>query len=293
MKIELLRNSKGLVRRGRTKKTMKAIGWNTCGAATRAQVTDYVAALCGAFPEALRGVYLHGSLALGSFQPARSDIDLLLVFDGPLDAEGLTQLARLCLAHDGRPHRFELSALEQRALREWRHPAPYLFHHGDPAHTQAALERADWPRDPNTPLLDPDLAGHVWVTRERGVALFGPPPVEMFPELPMADIKDSLLQDVLSEGFGLLRIRELPDPVSAVLNACRTLAWLRDGVCRSKDEGAKWALIELPWRMSSLTARALERYRNPDATVTLPADELHKFADYMRNALKGEVTPNI
>ncbi len=260
---------------------MRAIGWETCGEATRAQVTGFAGALRDAFPESLSGVYLHGSLAQGSFQPARSDIDLLLLFDRPLDAAGLTALARLCITHDRRPHALELSALDMRALREWRHPAPYLFHHGDPARTQAALDSGDWSRWLGAPLHDVDLAGHVWVARERGVALFGPPASDAFPELPPADVKDSLVQDVLSEGHGILRLSDRADPVGAVLNACRTLAWLRDGVCRSKDEGAKWALIELPWRMSSLAARALERYRNPEADVAMPADELRKFADYM------------
>ena len=37
----------------------------------------------------LVGTYLHGSAALGGFVPGRSDIDLLVVVDGPVDGPGL------------------------------------------------------------------------------------------------------------------------------------------------------------------------------------------------------------
>ena len=35
----------------------------------------------------LVGVYLHGSLAMGAFDPGRSDVDILAVCTGPLSAQ--------------------------------------------------------------------------------------------------------------------------------------------------------------------------------------------------------------
>jgi streptomycin 3"-adenylyltransferase len=42
---------------------------------------------------ALVGTYLHGSAVLGGFAPTRSDLDLLVVTTGPLDAPTKQQLA--------------------------------------------------------------------------------------------------------------------------------------------------------------------------------------------------------
>jgi predicted nucleotidyltransferase len=42
---------------------------------------------------ALVGTYLHGSAVLGGFAPTRSDLDLLTVTTGPLDAPTKQQLA--------------------------------------------------------------------------------------------------------------------------------------------------------------------------------------------------------
>lgn len=53
--------------------------WATCPNAVRAQaegLVDDLRALVGA---SLVGVYLHGSLAMGCFNPARGHIDLLVV----------------------------------------------------------------------------------------------------------------------------------------------------------------------------------------------------------------------
>ncbi|HJW82735.1 MAG TPA: hypothetical protein VJ754_00380, partial [Anaerolineae bacterium] len=45
----------------------------------RAQVDDLLAGLHTILGENLVGVYLHGSLALGCFNPAQSGVDLLVV----------------------------------------------------------------------------------------------------------------------------------------------------------------------------------------------------------------------
>lgn len=42
----------------------------------------------------LTGVYLHGSLAMGYFNPAKSDIDLILVINGEMQSDTAPEFCR-------------------------------------------------------------------------------------------------------------------------------------------------------------------------------------------------------
>jgi hypothetical protein len=43
---------------------------------------------------------------------------------------------------------------------------------------------------------DPDLAAHVKVARNSGIALVGLPPQDVFPEIPWEDYADALRRDL-------------------------------------------------------------------------------------------------
>lgn len=54
----------------------------------------------------LVGIYLHGSLAMGCFNPDTSDIDLLLVVADKLTRDHMRRLAKKIITfHDGMPNR--------------------------------------------------------------------------------------------------------------------------------------------------------------------------------------------
>lgn len=69
----------------------------------------------------------------------------------------------------------------------------------------------------------------------------GPPPEHLLPEVPPSDFLRSVVSD-LRWAFARFDV----DPVYAVLNACRVLAFLHDGAILSKDEAVPWALETLP-----------------------------------------------
>jgi hypothetical protein len=96
----------------------------------------------------------------------------------------------------------------------------------------------------------------VRVAWTRGLALHGPPPSELLPAVPRADYLDSILADV---AWGAERIDE--NPVYLILNLCRISAYVREGLVCSKDEGAAWALRELPPEERPVVAAALATYR--------------------------------
>jgi hypothetical protein len=253
------------------------VGWDTAPAAIRAQIDALVAGLQHALGARARALMLHGSLACGCFNPASSDIDLLGIVDGPLSVADKRACADVLLTCSAQPAPIEISLLDGAVLAPFAHPTAFEFHFSEA--WRAALGAAGWPVFAST---DPDLATHIALSRARGIALFGAPPADVLPEVPRADLLDSFARDVFSSEFGIGALAAAQRPGDAILNACRSLAFVRDGQLRSKDEGALWAVIELPWRHASLAARALETYRAGHPARFEP-DELQRFATFVRH----------
>jgi predicted nucleotidyltransferase len=229
-----------------------------------AQLDAVVARLRETLSEALIGIYLHGSLALGCFNQRCSDIDLLVVTRRPLDDGERVALRDLPHGFDDRPgwpRPLELSVLTADQLRPWRQPTPYDFH----------LSSAGV----SGPGLDGDLAAHVTVTRRAGVVLFGPAPAEVFPEVPRADFVAALRSD-LDHCLG-------PNaaPAYAILSLARIWASLAEpDVLHTKVSGAEWALARLPPATRPPLERALASYRGDGGDVDVAPDELTAYAAY-------------
>ena len=210
------------------------------------------------------GVYLHGSLALGCFNPALSDLDVLVVEKRPLTAEQRQALAPL-LARAGR---IEISFLVEASLRPWRHPAPYDLHYSSKAGLVGPGE-------------DEDLAAHFTVARRAGVALLGPPATDVFPDVPWEDYEDSLRRD-------LAWSREHGTELYAVLSPARIWATLTGRAVHSKASGAEWALERAPEEFRPLLSRALDAYLNGDRQPVFDREEVRRFADFVA----GEIKPS-
>jgi streptomycin 3"-adenylyltransferase len=230
----------------------------------RAQLDALVHDLVAGLGANLIGVYLHGSLALGCFNPQRSDLDLLVVTHTALPATTQRDIAHLLLDASGKPQPLEISILNQADLVPWQYPTPFDFHYSEGWREQTSGDLAsgawhDWTANRR---VDPDLGGHVMVVGRRGVCLYGAPIAEVFPPVPPADYLASVLDDVLSAEFGIYG-RTAP-AAYIVLNACRTLAYLRTGEVLSKDEGGVWALAALPDTLHPAIQAALDAYRTGD-----------------------------
>jgi len=68
-------------------------------------------ALADALGSNLAGLYLHGSLAMGCFNPACSDVDLLAVTRRGMTVETKRRVAELLLKTSGAPSPIEISFL--------------------------------------------------------------------------------------------------------------------------------------------------------------------------------------
>jgi GNAT superfamily N-acetyltransferase/predicted nucleotidyltransferase len=185
--------------------------------------------------ETLLAVLLHGSLTLGDYVPERSDIDLLVVVQGPLDDNEMATLTE-ALARElaGLPNRLDLRVVT-RAVAAAPTPAPPMELYVEAVPGEDLHVRMRQP--------EPDLAIEFSVCRKHGRSLSGPDPSELLGEVP-----DDW---VLDEGDAVLaewQEREYR-PASAdftVLTACRVWRFAVERAYCSKAEAGEWALGQEP-----------------------------------------------
>lgn len=235
------------------------------------QANDIATLLRRVLGDALVGAYLHGSFALGCGNPNRSDLDVLVVTRRALATDERAAFAELPAGsydEPGWPRPLELSSLTLEQLRPWRHPTPYDLH--------LATPRIVGPGE------DPDLAAHVTVTRRAGIALAGPPPLELFPQVPRSHYEDALLRDFDASWW-------LADPQHmryAILSLPRIWATLAEpDVLHTKETAAVWALERVPADVRRPLELALESYRTHGRDLEVDRPELEAFA----RAIESEV----
>lgn len=231
------------------------------------KVASAMAAVSGS---QLVGVYLHGSAVLGGFDARRSDVDVLVVGDGPMTsaqqsaaAETLSEQRLPC---PGRG--LELSVVTlQVAQHPVAEPAFELHLTTAPEDTRAI--------DGHQCGGDPDLVLHFAVCRKGG-RLIGP-------GLPAAGVFGPVADDLVLAQLGTeLRWGAEHAPGEyAVLNACRAWRFAVDGALVSKIDGGQWALGRTHGPDRELVEIALDKQRS------IPAAELDRSAvrQFARQAL--------
>jgi predicted nucleotidyltransferase len=257
---------------------MAQYGWTDCPESTRSQVEGFLNILREALGNNLVGVYLHGSLALGCFNPERSDIDVLVITKQPMTVETKRQLAEVLLRHSANPAPIEISILVEAFIKPWQYPTPYDFHYSEDwrEKVSAELSTGTWKKWSDEIKTDEDLAAHITILARRGVALHGKPVGEVFPPVPEEHYIDSIVKDF---GWGKDRIEQYP--VNFILNAFRVCAFLEEGRICSKDEAGASALSSLGEDFRELVVRALEVYRGQRKKEQFDKAENEGFVEYM------------
>jgi predicted nucleotidyltransferase len=246
--------------------------WHGCDADVRGWVCRVVAEIEDVLGSALCAVYLHGSLATGSYYRPKSDVDLLVVVDGSLSDRMRHELAvRLLAAFDARPTigGLELSIVQRRDVAQFRHPLPYDFHFSEKwVHDmrQGGTGRRG---------ADRDLAAHCTVTRARGIALRGAAPPAVLGPVSHDAFVDSIIDDFRWIADGGIHA----SPFYGVLNICRILHVVTDGPGEvlNKDQGGLWALEHLPEDHHAIITDALECYRSA-ADISVDQRQTHGHA---------------
>lgn len=237
---------------------MISVGWNSCPNETKQQIQHLLAEFTKHLEGNLLGIYLHGSLALGCFNPRTSDIDLLVLTDHEIPLRTKKSLVHLLLSISGIPHPIEISFLRQSNIKPWNYPTPFELHYSEGWRERfnEDLTTGNWKQLCEQPQTDTDLAAHITVTRHRGICLWGAPLEEVFPDVPPKDFLASVVSDL---EWTLERLDQIS--VTGVLNSCRVYAYLQERRFCSKDEGAVWALNVLPVKFRPMIETALAIYR--------------------------------
>jgi hypothetical protein len=220
----------------------------------------------------LVGAYLRGSLALGDFIPATSDVDVLVVTARPIGAAEFDKLAalhkRLSASSLVYANRHEIAYIDRAAWRRF-----------EPGKRHASLGQGEalaWSEHRDNWILER------WTVRERGVTLLGPEPRTLTD--PVAP--DELRAAVRSRLRDWADWADQPDDPDWLLprahkayvveTMCRALATLACGQLWSKSRAVAWALAKLPapWRS---TVERSQAWRT-DQTVDLAAvQEAQRF----------------
>ena len=236
-------------------------GWNTPGPETGDDrneiIRQFTVRSAGILKEKLTGIYLHGSAAMGCYQPKKSDLDFVVVVNDALTDAGKREYMDMVLEldADGPAKGIEMSIVTRDVCNPFVYPTPYILHYSR-MHTEwYRTNPEDYIRKMNG--ADKDLAAHFTVIRSRGICLYGLPVCEVFGEVPEKDYLDSIRDDVSGAG------EEINDnPMYLILNLSRVLGYLKEKKILSKREGGIWGLKNLPGKYHPLLLAALEEYGN-------------------------------
>lgn len=192
-----------------------------------------VAALVRVLGAPLVGVYVSGSVALGDYVPGSSDLDRFVVVAAPL-ARSLKEDVVAAARHEALPcpaRGLELVVYSAEAAARGEGGADFELNLNTGA------------RMPFHVAFDPAEEPAHWfvldraIVRERGWALVGPPPADVFAPAPRETVVEALAESLRWH----VANAEVAGP-NLVLNAVRAWRFAATGAWVSKTEAAAWAL---------------------------------------------------
>lgn len=223
----------------------------------------------------LVGIYLHGSLAMGCFNPQSSDIDLIVVVKENLTADNKKTIAKRVLKiNDELPNErgLEFSVIMETHLEPFVYPTPCELHYSD-------FHKEKYRADENYVCGgydDNDLASQLVVAYYRGMPLYGRPLNERYKPVARQYYLASILHDIESASQDIV-----DHTMYVALNLCRVLFFLREGTISSKKEGGEWGLSSLPNQYADVIRKCLDEYTGIADRSGFDRQLLSEFADYM------------
>jgi len=207
--------------------------------------------------DSLVGVYLHGSLAMGSFNIYRSDIDLLIVTNRNLERRDKEKIIEFLINIENEFDRnpIEMSIVLEDDVKNFTHPMPFILHHSI-LHRENYVSSKSICENSN----DPDLTTHLALVKSRGVCLYGLQIESLDIEISRDDFLKSVLNDLAFDETDLIT-----HPDYLILNLCRTLKYLYDMSFSSKLEGGKWAIGKFSSEIDEVIKIMIDNYTSPGA----------------------------
>lgn len=238
-------------------------------AQTNAQINELLATLMQELPARLPanlvGLYLRGSLLMGDFRPATSDIDLLAVTYQRVSNAEYERLAELHtqIAQSDHPfaQRIEIAYIDRNALRR--------FQPGQRFPTLGQGETLAWSEHFSNWILER------WMVREHGIALFGPMPTTLIEPIARQELVDATrgrlqnwiewASDITDDEWQWPRRHK----AYVVETMCRIYNTLVTGEIRSKPQAVAWAQATLPEPWATLVASSQSWHGDDSLDPTL------------------------
>lgn len=231
----------------------------------------------------LVGIYLHGSAVMGCFNPAKSDLDLLIVVNEKLSDETKRKYMDMVVElNSSAPSKgIEMSIVLKKYCNPFKYPTPFELHF--------SVGHIDWYKDNPSDYIhkmngqDEDLAAHFTIIKKRGKCLYGEPIEAVFGEVPKADYLDSIWNDISEATEDIVE-----NPMYIILNLARVMAYQQEDLILSKKEGGEWAINHLPERFHPLINTALQEYESSIEAV-YDYDIANSYAEYMVGKISSDM----
>jgi len=152
---------------------------------------------CHIFEKNLIGIYLHGSIAMGCFNPMKSDLDILVVVENAItDLQKKKFMDAIVPLNDNAPAKgIEMSLVRSEHCKNFVYPTPFDLHFSN-------MHLNWYKRNPNEYIekmngTDHDLAAHFVITKNRGIVLYGKSISDVFGEISSEAYLDSIKSDII------------------------------------------------------------------------------------------------
>ncbi len=230
----------------------------------------------------LTGIYLHGSAVMGCFNARKSDVDLLVVVKDEVSKAHKRKFMDMVVTLNERaPEKgIEMSIIKETVCNPFVYPTPFELHFSIAHLNWYKSNPEDYVERMNG--TDKDLAAHITIIYHRGKTLYGKEFKEVFSEVSSEAYMDSTWNDIAGAEEEIIE-----NPVYITLNLCRVLAYKREGLILSKQEGGEWAKksLEKP-EYKALVAAALKEYQTDEA-MAVNNSVATWFAGYMLEQIVG------
>ena len=223
----------------------------------------------------LIGIYLHGSAVMGCYNEKKSDIDLLVVVKETIPDNIKHRFLDMVVELNtyAPPKGIELSIVKREVCDPFVYPTPFELHF--------SVAHLEWYKaDPFDYIdkmkgTDKDLAAHFTIINHRGKCLYGSDIKDVFGAVSKEDYFDSIWSDVEDAETEIMN-----DPPYVILNLCRVLAYKKEELILSKQEGGQWGICNVPEKYHALIVQALDEYLS-DKSSEWDENIAHEYAAYM------------
>lgn len=230
----------------------------------------------------LIGVYLHGSAVMECLNDQKSDIDFLIVIKEDISNRQKREYMDMVVElNQYAPARgIEFSIIKEDVCYPFVYPTPFELHF-------SIMHLKDYLANPDTYIekmngIDRDLAAHVMILYYRGKTLYGKQIKEVFSEVSRKDYFDSIYKDINNAKEEIIN-----QPMYIILNLCRVLAFKKDSLILSKQEGGKWGFENISKKYIHLISDAMIEYQGGDS-IKLDEQLAKEYAEYMLNQIMNK-----